>query len=141
MSKKAVFKGLVFSQNDELVTDTCVGTEAFYVLNDDGFLRHIPAEQVDRQVLQLIQKQVEENKDLIAQQTEKMIGQQDLFTHALIQNQLEHVDEQFDSLMQSGLPENVLAYMGMSGFKIIVDHHGEVVEVNQPSATEPGNEE
>ena len=139
MSTKAVFKGLVFSQNDELVQDTYVGAEAFYVLNDDGFLRHIPAEQVDRQVLQLIQKQVEENKDVIAQQTEKMIGQQDLFTHALIQNQLEHVDEQFDSLMQSGLPENILAYMGMSGFKIIVDHHGEVVEVNQPSAAEPGN--
>lgn len=140
MSNKAVFKGLVFSQDDQVVADTCVGLEAFYVLNDNGFLRHIPAEQVDRQVLSLLQNQVEENRDLITEQTQKMIGHEDLFTHAFIKNQLENVEKQFDALLKNGLPENVLAYLGMSGFKIIVDHHGDVREVLQPSAPVPGDE-
>ena len=141
MSNKAVFKGLVFSQTDQVVTDTSIGDEAFYILDDEGFLRHIPAEQVDRQVLTFIQEQIEKNRDIITEQTQKMIGHEDLFTHAFIKNQLENIDEQFKSLMESGLPENVRLYLGMSGFKIVVDHHGEVLNVQQPGTGNTGNEE
>ena len=62
-----------------------------------------------------------------------MIGKDDLFTHALIANQLENVDGQMQQMMDKGLPEEGRAYMGMLGFKIVVNHHGEVIRVEQPT--------
>ena len=35
-------------------------------------------------------------------------------------------------LIEHGLPEEGRAYMGMTGFKVIINHHGEVVDVAQP---------
>ena len=37
-------------------------------------------------------------------------------------------------MMNNGLPESGRVYLGMMGFKIVVNHHGEVVRVDQPSA-------
>lgn len=134
MSKRAVFQGLVFDERDIVLDVSFVGDEACYIIDDDGFKRHIPSEQVDRQVLEALKEQIEANKDLIAEQTVKMIGSDDIFTHAVINNQLENVDEQLTHLMEHGLPETGRAYMGMIGFKIVVNLHGEVIRVDQPSA-------
>ncbi len=133
MGTKALFEGLVFDENDQQLTVSYVGSEACYVIDDDGFLRHISAEEIDRQVLEELGGHIEENKDLIAEQTEKMIGHDDLFTHAIIQNQLEDMDGQMDRLMEQGMPEEGRAYLGMLGFRIVVDYHGEVVRIDQPS--------
>ena len=38
-----------------------------------------------------------------------------------------------ERLMQTGLPESGRAYLGMLGFKIIVNYHGEVLRVEQPA--------
>ena len=85
MATRAVFEGLVFDENDRQLSVSFVGEDACYVINDDGFLRHISANQIDRQVLDALFGQIEENKEAIADQTVKMIGQDDLFTHAIIQ--------------------------------------------------------
>ncbi len=140
MSTKAVFEGLVFDENDQQLNVSYIGNEAAYVLNDAGFMHHIPSEQIDRQVLNALFGQIEENKEAIAEQTIKMIGHDDLFTHALIQNQLENVDEQLDRIMETGLPENGRSYLGMLGFKIVVNYHGEVIRVEQPSIPAEGDE-
>lgn len=140
MGTKAVFEGLVFDEYDRQLSIGYVGSEACYVIDDDGFLRHIPAEQIDRQVLEEMSGHIEDNKDIIAEQTEKMIGQDDLFTHAIIQNQLENMDGQMDKLMEQGLPEEGRAYLGMLGFRIVVDYHGEVLRVEQPSMPADGEE-
>jgi len=137
---KAVFEGLVFDEQDQPLSTAYVGDDPCYIINDDGFLRHIPAEKIDRQVTDAIRCQVEENKDLIAEQTIKMIGDVDLFTHAIIQNQLENLDDQFDHLLKNGLPEDGRVYLGMLGFKIIVDYHGDVIRVEQPTAQMDGEE-
>jgi hypothetical protein len=68
-----------------------------------------------------------------------MLGQDDIFTHAIISQQLENIDEQMGHLMDQGLPESGRAYLGMMGFRIFVNHHGEVVRVEQPAA--PGSED
>jgi hypothetical protein len=104
------------------------------VINDAGFMRHIPAQQVDTQVLDVMRIQITENKDVISEQTAKMIGQDDIFTHAIINNQLENIDDQLKSLMEHGMPETGRTYLGMLGFKIVVNYHGEVVRVDQPAA-------
>ncbi len=140
MTIKAVFQGLVFDDNDQPLSTAFVGDEACYVINDDGFMRHIPSEKIDRQIIDAIRCQVEDNKDLIAKQTIKMIGDVDLFTHAIIQNQLENLDDQFDHLLVNGIPEDGRVYLGMLGFKIIVNYHGDVIRVEQPSAPIDGED-
>jgi hypothetical protein len=140
MGTKAVFEGLVFDENDQQLGVTFVGNDACYVIEDGDFQRHIPSEQIDRQVLDALFNQIDENKDLITEQTVKMIGQDDLFTHAIIQNQLENVDEQTNRLIEQGLPEGGRNYLGMLGFKIVVNYHGEVLRVEQPAMPTEGDE-
>lgn len=134
MATKAVFEGLVFDDLDRQLEIAFVGPDACYVINDDGFLRHIPAETIDRQVVDAMRGQAEENKELITEKTINMIGDVDLFTHGLIKNQLENLDNQFDHLMQHGIPEDGRIYLGLLGFKIIVDYHGDVIQIEQPAA-------
>ncbi len=138
MSKQALFAGLVVDENDRAVGTTIVGDESFYVVDDAGFRRHIPAGDVDRQVLSHMQEMMKGSEGLISEQAAKMLGQEDIFTKAAIENQLKNMDQQFDALMQQGIPEEGRAYLGMLGFKIVINMHGEVIHVEQPST--PDNE-
>ena len=140
MPNKAVFAGLVVDENDQPVEVTYVGDEPCYVVNDAGFHRHIPSEQVDRQVLSTMMESIQGNEGIISEQTAKMLGQDDIFSRAMIEKQLENIDKQFDALIQTGLPEEVRAYMGMTGFRIRINFHGEVVAVDQPGMIAPDDE-
>ena len=134
MSKQPLFAGLVVDESDRLAETAYVGDEPCYVVDDYGFRRHIPSEQVDRVVLAQIAGLMKGSEDLISEQTAKMIGQEDVFTKAAIEQQLKNIDKQFEQLMQVGIPEDMRAYLGMVGFKIVINVHGEVVRVEQPGA-------
>jgi hypothetical protein len=109
-------------------------------VDDYGFRRHIPSEQVDRVVLSQIAGLMKGSEDLISEQTAKMLGQEDVFTKAAIEQQLKNIDKQFDQLMQAGIPEDMRAYLGMVGFKIVINMHGEVLRVEQPGAADDEGE-
>ncbi|HUV25829.1 MAG: hypothetical protein WA997_18975 [Anaerolineales bacterium] len=141
MAQKPLFEGLVFDEFDKPVEVTYVGDEPFYVVDDDGFHRHIPSEQVDRQVLQSMRDLIDGHEDLLSEQTAKMLGQEDIFTRAMIESQLKNIDKQFDTLFSSGIPEEGRAYMGMMGFRITIDYHGEVIKIDQPGMIAPDDEE
>ena len=132
MTKKALFPGLVFDEDGNPLQTAYVGSGPCYVINDSGFLRHIPAADIDQQVLQSIKGQIEGNEDLISEQAAKMLGQDDIFSHAMIINQLKQIDTQLEQLFETGIPEEGRSYLGMMGFRIIVNHHGEVIDVQQP---------
>ena len=134
MTKKPLFPGLVFDENDQPAGTAYVGDEPCYVVDDAGFRRHIPSEQVDRQVLSRMQELIKGNEELLGEQTAKMLGQDDVFSVAAIASQLKNMDKQFDAMMETGLPEEARAYLGMLGFKIVIDMHGEVLRVDQPGA-------
>ena len=134
MRKQPLFAGLVVDESDRPVETAYVGDEPCYVVDDYGFRRHIPSEQVDRVVLSQIADLMKGSEDLISEQTAKMLGQEDVFTKAAIEHQLKNIDKQFDQLMQAGIPEDMRAYLGMVGFKIVINVHGEVVRVEQPGA-------
>ena len=51
MARNALFSELVYDEREMPVEVNFVGTDAFYIVDDNGFLRHIDAETVDRQVL------------------------------------------------------------------------------------------
>jgi hypothetical protein len=132
MPNHAVFAGLVFDEFDRPAEIAYVGEEPCYVVNDAGFHRHIPAEQVDRQVLENMADLISGHEDAVTEQTAKMLGQEDPFSVAMIQSQLKNISQQFDNLMKTGLPEELRAYLGMMGFRIRINLHGEVLEVEQP---------
>ncbi|RPI87544.1 MAG: hypothetical protein EHM41_04620 [Chloroflexi bacterium] len=140
MPKQALFGGLVVDQNDNPVGTTYVGDEPCYVVDDDGFKRHIPSEQVDRQVLEQMTESVEGHENIISEQAAKMMGQEDIFTKAILENQLKNIDKQFDAILNTGIPEQGRAYLGMLGFRIKINVHGEVIEVVQPGMIDPGEE-
>lgn len=118
MPKQPVFAGLVVDEADRRVDTAYVGDEPCYVVDDFGFRRHIPSAQVDRVVLSQIAGLMKGSEDLISEQTAKMIGQEDLFTKAAIEQQLKNIDKQFDQLLEVGIPEDMRAYLGMAGLRL-----------------------
>lgn len=132
MPEKALFKDLVYDEFGRPVSTGWIGSEPCYIVDDDGFLRHIPAGEVDRQVWQYMQEQIEGNEELLSEKAAEMLGQEDIFTMAALQNQFKNMDAQFDQLLQVGIPEESRMYMGMIGFRIIISIHGEVMEIVQP---------
>jgi hypothetical protein len=140
MSPRPLFEGLVIDEDDQLVEVTYVGDEPCYVVNDAGFLRHIPTEQVDLHVLRMMFEMIRGSEGLISEQAAKMLGQEDIFTKAMIESQLKQMDKQFESLLNTGIPEEGRAYMGMMGFRVRINVHGEVIELNQPGTIDPNDE-
>jgi hypothetical protein len=132
---------LVVDELDRPVATSLVGGAAFYVIDDDGFLRHVDSEHIDRQVLAQMAEQIRGNEDLISQGTMKMLGQEDIFTKAAIEASLRNLDEQFNTLIARGIPDEARAWLGMSGFRVVVNVHGEVVRVVQPEAPQEPPEE
>ncbi|HXF85421.1 MAG TPA: hypothetical protein VNK49_08530 [Anaerolineales bacterium] len=141
MSREPLFAGLVVDEFGNAVESSWVGSEPCYVVNDAGFRRHIPAEQVDRQVLQQMAEMMKGSEAYISEQTAKMLGQEDVFTKAAIEQQLKNIDKQFDQLMQVGIPEDVRMYLGMMGFKVVINMHGEVLRVEQPGIASDEDDE
>lgn len=136
-----LFAGLVIDEKDQAVEVAHIGGEAMYVVNDAGFRRHIPSELVDRQVLALMKDQITGHEDLISEQASKMLGQDDIFSRAIIDNQLKNIDQQLEALLKSGIPEAGRQYMGMMGFKVVINFHGDVLRLDQPAAASDEGEE
>ncbi|MEN4043136.1 MAG: hypothetical protein ROW39_12360 [Anaerolineaceae bacterium] len=132
MPAKPLFAGLIVDENSAPVGVTYVGETPCYVVDDAGFRRHIPSEVVDRQILSWMKNQIEGHEDVLTEQTAKMLGQEDPFSFAMILNQLKQIDQQFEHLLNTGIPEEGRAYMGMLGFQVVINLHGDVIDVKQP---------
>jgi len=128
-----VFTGLIFDTEGKPVEVRYVGAEPFYVVDDGGFLRHIPTATIDRQVLELFKAQTIEHREIIVASLLQMIGSDDLFTAAAVEASLKQLDQNIAQLLQTGLPEDARLLLGLSGFRIVVDMHGDIVEVTQPT--------
>lgn len=141
MTNQPLFAGLIVDEDEKPAGTAYVGGEPCYVVDDHGFLRHIPSEQVDRKVLELMRRQISGNEDMLSKQAAKMLGMDDIFSKAMLENQLKNIDKQFDAILELGIPEESRAFMGMSGFKVVINIHGEVLRLDQPAATDEGGEE
>ena len=140
MPKQPIFAGLVFDESGNPTETAYVGDEPCYVVDDAGFRRHIPAEQVDLQVLKAMQEMIQGHENLLSEQAAKMLGQDDIFSRAMIETQLKQMDQQFERLMETGIPEETRAYIGMTGFRICINIHGEVIDIEQPGMINPEDE-
>ena len=140
MPRQPIFAGIVVDESDRPAGTAYVGDEPCYVVDDGGFKRHIPSEQVDRRVLEMMRQLITGNEGLLSEQAAKMLGTDDIFSKAMLENQLKNIEQQFDHLLQMGIPEESRAFMGMSGFKVVINVHGEVVRLDQPSTTDEGDD-
>lgn len=132
MARRALFAELVYDENGNPVETTMIGDEAHYVIDDNGFKRHVSSEAVDRQVLAIFLEQLEDNKDLAVEQMLKMMGKDDLFTKAAIDASLRNVN--MDQIIAQGVPAQARDMLGIMGFRIIINYHGELVRLDQPAA-------
>jgi len=133
----ALFEGLVYDEEGNPVETAFIGTEPHYVVMDGDFKRHITAETVDRQVVEWIQGQALANKELVSEQIMKMMGQEDLFTKAMIDSSLGNMDK----MMGQGIPDDARMMLGMMGFKVVINVHGELVDLEAPSQELPDDDE
>jgi hypothetical protein len=138
--RHALFAGLVFNEQDEPAEVVYIGAVPHYVILDDGFRRHVEAETVDRQVIQWLRQQILSNRELVTQGMLAMLGKDDLFTKAMIDASIQNMDRYTDLLLEQALPEDTRAWLGMLGFKVVVNVHGEVVRLDAPAQQELGGE-
>ena len=137
MVHQAVFEGLVVDQEERPVEVASIGGEPFYVVDDDGFLRHIPAETIDRQVLVIMQENVLANREAVVEGMLGYMGKDDLFTKAAIEASIGQMGEQMEQLFTTGLPSEARQWLGMMGLRIVIDVHGEVVDLEMPEGVAP----
>jgi hypothetical protein len=128
-----LFHGLVFSEEGKPLSAARVGEEPFYVLDDAGFLRHIRAREIDESILHWLWEQIRGHEQELAEQAARMTGQEDLFSRAVLQHSLAHPESYVEEIFRQGLPESTRMWMGMMGFRAIVDMHGDLLRVEQPA--------
>jgi len=124
----AFFAGLVQDEEGHAVEVVVVGDEAFYVVPDAGFRRHIAARQVDQQVLRILRGEIEAHRDLAVNSALQMLGRDDLFTKAAVDASIKNMDQVVDQ----SLPDEAKSWLGMLGFRIIINLHGDIVRVDMP---------
>ena len=132
MARQALFAELVYDDRGQMVKTDVVGGDATYVVDDDGFFRHVDAEVVDRQILSFFIEQLQNNKDIAIEQAMSFMGKDDLFTKVALDSELSNID--MDKIIQQGIPLQARNMMGMMGFRVIINHHGEIIGMDQPSA-------
>ncbi len=128
----ALFDGLISTEHGEPVETAVVGGITHYVVPDAGFMRHIDSKHIDQQVLQFLRDQLEPHRDRAVEEALKMIGRDDLFTKAMIDASLNNMEQ----LLDQGIPEEMRAWLGMMGFRVIVNYRGDVMRVEQPGQTD-----
>ena len=134
--RSALFSGLIQDENGNPVDAVMVGDVPNYVVEDDGFRRHVESEGVDRQVIELLREQFMAHRELATEAMLQMMGKDDLFTKAMIDASIQNMDK----VLAQGLPDGARAWLGMLGFRVIINTHGDVVRLDMPEQTETFDE-
>jgi hypothetical protein len=133
------FEGLVVTEEGAPVSVAYIGTTPYYVIDDAGFLRHVEARPIDRVVLAQFTEQLAEHRDEASQAMVRMMGQDDLFTKAMVDSALRNIN--LDQMIDHGLPPEARQWLGMMGFRVVIDLHGELVRVELPTVSDDSGED
>lgn len=135
-ARTALFARLIYDDSGRPVEVAVVGGAPCYVIDDDGFRVHVASEPIDRQVIESLRSQFMEHREIATEAMLQMLGKDDLFTKAMIDASIENMDQVLDR----GLPDDARAWLGLLGFKVIIDRHGEVVRLDMPEQDESYDE-
>jgi hypothetical protein len=128
----AFFEGLVVTEDGQPAPVVTLGDDTYYVIDDAGFYRHVDARPVDRLVLEQFVAQLGEHREEASAVMLGMIGQDDLFTKAMVDSTLSKID--VEQLLSHQLPPDVRQWLTMVGFQVVIDRHGDIVRVDMPGA-------
>jgi hypothetical protein len=134
MANRALFQDLIYDENERPVEVGYIGIDAHYVIDDAGFKRHVDAEQVDREIINVFLEQLEGNQDIATAQALQMMGKDDLFTKAAVDASLRNVNA--DAILEQGIPAQARDMLGMMGFRIVINYRGELVDLEPPQLPE-----
>jgi hypothetical protein len=128
--RRALFADLVFNEEGETAKAVYIGQVPHYAIPDGDFLRHVEAEYVDRQIVELIKERIMGMRDAITEGVIQMIGEEDLFTRPSI----EHAIENMERILEPGNVDvdELRTALWMTGFRATVDVHGDVVHLEIP---------
>jgi len=130
--RSALFAGLVQDEEGRPVEVVMVGDVPNYVVEDAGFRRHVESEIVDRKVIEMLREQFMAHREIATEAMLQMLGKDDLFTKAMIDASIKNMDQ----VIEQGLPDDARAWLGMLGFRVVINTHGEVVELEMPERDE-----
>lgn len=138
LTRRALFPGLVYNEAGERCEVVMIGGEAHYAIPDDGFVRHVEARHVDDAVVAQLRTQITSNQDDLVRAMLQMMGKDDLFTKAALDASIRHFDEQ----IRQTDPAQMVPWLQFMGFRIVVNVHGDLLELIQPTAPdEEGGDE
>lgn len=135
-AQRALFAGLIQDEEGNPVEAVMVGDEPNYVVEDAGFRRHVESEVVDRQVIEMLREQFLAHQDIATEAMLEMLGKDDLFTKAMIDASIKNMDQ----VIEQGLPDGARAWLGMLGFRVVINTHGDVVRLDMPEQYEAYDE-
>jgi len=132
MARFAMFEDLIYDEHGRPVKTGWVGPDVCYIVDDAGFLRHIDAVDVDKQVLRFFKNQVMAEKDIAIRTMLQMLGKDDIFTKTALEYQIAHMDENVDQM----IPPQAREFLRSLGFKIIIDVQGQIIDIVMPDITD-----
>lgn len=130
MQRQVLFEGVIYNEEGEPAEVAYIGGIPHYAINDAGFRRHVEAYRVDNAILAALQAQLASMQDEVVRGMMQMLGKDDLFTKAALDASIRHFDQ---TVRQSGSTQWV-PWLKLFGFRVVVNVHGEVVEIIYPTA-------
>lgn len=128
--RQALFPGLVYNEQGEPAEVVYIGGVAHYAIPDMGFLRHVEAYRIDNAVIAALKEQVTSMQDEVVRGMLQVLGTDDLFTKAAIDASIRNLDK---NIRQSSTSQWV-PWLKLFGFRVVVNVHGEIVEIIYPEA-------
>jgi hypothetical protein len=128
------FDDLIMTEEGAPVSVRYIGATAYYVIDDRGFQRHVEARPIDRAVLTQFLDQLAEHRDEASEAMLRMMGKDDLFAKAAVDSALHNIN--LEQMLDQTLPAEARQWLGMLGFRVVINLHGELVRVDMPAAAE-----
>jgi len=135
IEQQALFSGLIYNEQGQAAEVAYVGGVAHYAIPDDGFLRHVEAYRVDDVVIARLKEQITSMQDEVVRGMLQMLGKEDIFTKAALDASIRNMDQN----IRRSDPNQWLPWLRLFGFRVVVDVHGNVVEIIYP--TQPAGDQ
>ena len=128
--REPLFADLVFNEEGLPAKVAYIGGVPCYAVPDNDFLRHVEAERIDRQIVEALQERISAMRDVVVDSLIQMLGQEELFARPSI----EYAIDNMDRILEAGAVDvdELRTALWMTGFRAVVDVHGDLVELRSP---------
>lgn len=130
------FADLVFNEEDRRAKELRIVGEVFYAIPDGDFSPHVEATTIDRPLVALPQRRIRASGEVVTDGIIKMLANERRFTRASIGRDIDHVDQIPHA--DEADPDQLRTALRVSGFRVIVDVHGDQLRLQVPGWVDAG---